>query len=405
MDQGTSPSVGDRIKELRTDRARGQTMSQTQLAAAATCSVDVIRKLEQPSARYTPSIPTLHRIATALDVDIADLFRPARPALAAVGPQSGAVALRRAVVSVDEFVGAEPDVEPLDLDTARRTVGYGWVALWQARTPDTLPAILPAALGRMRATLRQARTDDRAALSDLAAQLYQLAAGTLVHLGYGDAAHFAIREGLRLAGQGDDPLRAASLMRTVAWICVCQGRFAEAHHIATTAAAELAPRGDSPLPVWTLYGTLLLNGAVAASRDQDRPKALVLLDEAREAARRTGHRNDYECEFGPDKVQMHAVDVAIATEDYAAALDEAARMPSQSRLPLLDRVNHLSNAAMAHTRLGHDQLAIEVLQQINHVAPQWLAVRRTAQMVIRELYERATPAPVVDLARTAGLLQ
>jgi transcriptional regulator with XRE-family HTH domain len=321
MSQDTSPSVGDRIKELRTDEARGQTMSQTQLAAAANCSVDVIRKLEQPAARYTPSIPTLHRIATALDVDIADLFRPARPALAAVGPQSGAVALRRAVVSVDEFVGTEPDVEPLDLETARRTVAYSWVALWQARTPDTLPSILPAALGRTRATLRDAPAKDLPALHDLAAQLYQLAASTLVHLGYGDAAHFAIREGLRLAEQGDDPLRVVSLKRTVAWLCVCQGRFAEAHHIATTAAATLAPRDDSPLPVWTLYGTLLLNGAIAASRDQDRPKAMVLLDEARGAAARTGHRNDYECEFGPDKVQMHAVDVAIATEDYADALD------------------------------------------------------------------------------------
>jgi hypothetical protein len=80
-------------------------------------------------------------------------------------------------------------------------------------------------------------------------------------------------------------------------------------------------------------------------------------------------------------------------------------MSTQSRLPLLDRVNHLSNAAMAHTRLGHNQSAIEVLQQINRVAPQWLAVRRTAQMVIRELYDRSTPAPVVELARTAGLLQ
>src|SRR5918998_1185159 len=69
MSEGTVPSVGERIRELRKDEARGQTMSQTALAAAADVSVDVIRKLEQPSANYTPSIPTLQRIATALDVD------------------------------------------------------------------------------------------------------------------------------------------------------------------------------------------------------------------------------------------------------------------------------------------------------------------------------------------------
>lgn len=405
MGHDLSQSVGDRIRELRTDETRGTTMSQNQLAVAANCSVDVIRKLEQRSVPYTPSIPTLHRIATALDVDIADLFRPARPTLAAVGPQSGAVALRRAVISVDDFVGEDPDVEPLDLETARRTVGYAWVALWQARSSDTLPTILPAALSRMRATLREASAEDMPALHDLAAQLYQLAGSTLKNFGFGDAAHYALREGVRFAELGDDPLRVSSLKRTVAWICVCQGRFSEAHQIATTAAAELAPRGDSPLPIWTLYGTLLLNGAIAASRDQDRPKAMVLLDEAREAAARTGHRNDYECEFGPDKVQMHAVDLAIATENYADALKEAAKVPQRARTPLLDRVNHMSNVAMAHTRLGHDGAAIEVLQQIRRAAPQWLAVRRTAQMVIRELYERSTPAPVVDLARAAGLLR
>jgi DNA-binding XRE family transcriptional regulator len=404
MAEDTAPSIGDRIRELRTDETRG-TMSQTQLAAAADVSVEVIRALEQPSRKYNPSIPTLHKIARALDVEIADLFRPSRPTLATVGPQSGAVALRRAVVSVDDLIGDDPDLEPLDLEEARRTVGYAWVALWQARTPDTLPTILPAALARMRATLQEVPSADQAATYDLAAQLYQLASSTLVHLGYPDAAHYAIREGMRLAGQGSDSLRSASLKRTVAWLCIQQGRNREAHHIATTAAAELAPTGNSPLPAWTLYGTLLLNGAIAAARDQDRPKAQVLLDEARDAATRTGHRNDYECEFGPEKVQMHDVDVAIVTENYTDALDEADRMPKRLRLPLLDRVNHLANIALAHTRLGHDGAALEVLTQIEQAAPQWLVVRRTAQMVIRELYDRATPPPLVNLARTAGLLR
>jgi DNA-binding XRE family transcriptional regulator len=404
MAEETSPSVGDRIRELRTDETRG-TMSQTQLAVAADVSVEVIRALEQPSRKYNPSIPTLHKIARALDVDIADLFRPSRPALATVGPQSGAVALRRAVMAVDDLIGDDPDIEPLDLEEARRTVAYAWVAFWQARSTDTLPSILPAALARMRATLREVRSEDRAPAHDLAAQMYQIASCTLGHLDYPDSAHYAIREALRLAELGDDPLRSVSLKRTVAWLCIQQGRNREAHHIATTAAAELAPTGSSPLPAWALYGTLLLNGVIAAARDQDRPKAQVLLDEAREAATRTGHRNDYDCEFGPDKVQMHAVDVAIVTENYTDALDEAARMPSRTQLPLLDRVDHKANAALAHARLGYDEAALDMMLQIKHEAPQWVAVRRTAQMIIRELYDRATPPPLVDLARTAGLLR
>jgi DNA-binding XRE family transcriptional regulator len=396
-------AIGDRIKELRTDSTRGHTMSQTGLAAAAEVSVDVIQRLEQH--RYTPSIPTLQKIARALDVDFSELVSRPRPVLGPVTRRSGAVALRRAVVSVDDLLGEEIDVEPLDIDTARKTVDYAWIAYWQAHTHDMLPTILPDSLARMRATVRAVSADDRAAAHDLAAQLYQLAGCTLVHLGYVDTAHLAVREALRLAEHGYDPLRPHALKQTVAWLCLNQGRYDESHRVATTAAAAIAPQGDAHLPAWTLYGSLLLTGATAAARAQNRPKAQILMQEARHAAAKTGYRNDYETNFGPHQCQMQAVDVDVVTEHYTEALDQAEKMPPQLQLPMAAKARHKADVALSHTRLGHDGEAIEVMKQIKQAAPQWVAGQRMASMIIRELYDRSTPKELVDLAQTAGLLR
>jgi hypothetical protein len=284
-------------------------------------------------------------------------------------------------------------------------VEYGWVAYWQARTHDMLPTILPGALARMRATLREVRSEDRAVAHDLAAQLYQIAGYTLVHLGHTDTAHQAIREALRLAEHGHDPLRPLALHGAMAWLCLNQGRYEESHRVAAAAAAAVAPTGESPLPAWAVYGSLLLTGATAAGRAQDRPKAQVLLEEAREAAGRTGHRNDYESAFGSDQVQMQTVDVAVVTENYVDALDESARMPPRLQLPMAATARHRADRALAHARLGHDGAALDLMLQIQREAPQWVAAQRMAQMIIWELYERSTPPQLIELARSAGLLR
>jgi transcriptional regulator with XRE-family HTH domain len=82
------PTIGERIRELR----RG-IYTQTDLAAAADVSVDVIRKLEQ-GRRHTVSIGTLQRIARALDVDIGRLLGPSRPVSAVGEPPTPAAAIR-----------------------------------------------------------------------------------------------------------------------------------------------------------------------------------------------------------------------------------------------------------------------------------------------------------------------
>ncbi|MGH3587472.1 MAG: helix-turn-helix domain-containing protein, partial [Pseudonocardia sp.] len=131
----------------------------------------------------------------------------------------------------------------------------------------------------------------------------------------------------------------------------------------------------------------------------------VLLDEAAEAATRTGHRNDYEVAFGPDQVLMQTVDVEIVTERYSQALDVARGMPAEMHLPLAARARHLADTAMAHTRLGRFEAATDALWQIKATAPEWLRGQRQTQQIVRELREQGAWQPrLVELARHMGAL-
>jgi transcriptional regulator with XRE-family HTH domain len=398
MDHATGPTIGQRITHLR-----GSRMTQAALAGAAGVSVDLIRKLEQ-GRRHTVSIGSLQRIARALDVDAGDLLTKTQP-LPDPGEHSGAVAIRRALTHVDDLVGDEPDLEPLTLDEAQRAVTLGWGYYWSGRY-DQLGHLLPDAIGQVRATVREVPADQRADARDAAAQVLQLAACVLVHLGYGDIAHLALREALALAADGSDPLRAAALRGSLSWVLLTQGRYAEAHRLATACAASLAPRGDSGLPAWSLYGSLLLGGATAAGRDGDRPLARVLLDEARSAADRTGARNDYETAFGPDQVLMQSVDVEVVTENYGAALQTARKMPPAAALPVAARARHLSDLALAHTRLGRDGAALDVLLAIESLAPDWVRYQTQPRQIVRELRERAgSPPRLTALAQRMGVVR
>lgn len=385
-------TIGERLAQLRA--AAG--MTQTGLAARSGVSIEIIRKLEQ-GQRHTTSIPNLHKLAGALDVDAGALL--SKPAQLPAEDGSGAVAIRRTLTSVDDLVDDQPDTEPLTTDEARAALTYGWGSYWSGRY-DQLGVMLPDAIGRARATLRAVAADDRAEAADLAAQVLQLSACTLVHLGYLDIAHMALREALDHASAGSDPLRVHAIRGSVSWVLLVEGRFLEAGKVAASAAGQLDPNGSSSLPEWTLYGSLLLSSATAAGRAGDRASALALVDEAGVAAEQTGYRNDYELAFGEHQVAMQRVDVETVTENYASALTAAQKLPRNSSLPLAARARHMSDKALAHVRLGHDDVAFQVLDEMADMAPSWAAYQEQPRSIYRELRERAANPPrLVELGR------
>jgi transcriptional regulator with XRE-family HTH domain len=393
--QHAEETVGQRIRRRRGD------MTQAALAAAVGVSPDFISKLERGTKN--PSITTLHEIARALDLPTGVLLdRPHQ--LIGATETSGAVAIRRTITSIGDLTGdADLEGEPLSVADGRRALTLGWGAYWSGQYGQ-LGQILPTAIARARATLRAVPTAEAAQARDVAAQTLGLSAATLVHLGYTDIAHLAIREALDHAAAGADPLRVDALRCTLSWLLLVEGRFPESARLATVTAEAMSPSGGTPIPSWAMYGSLLITAATSTGRAGNRAGALDLVDEASKAAEVTGNRSVYEMAFGPDQVAMQRVDVETVTEHYAAALTAAKLFPQDSSLPLVARARHLSDVALAYTRLGNDGAALDVLETMVRMAPVWARWQEQPKMIVRELQARArTPRRLTELARKIGV--
>jgi hypothetical protein len=167
---------------------------------------------------------------------------------------------------------------------------------------------------------------------------------SLTHLLEPDAAFMAVRRAVDLAGSGDDQLLAVALKGSLSWQLMVSGRFAEAERVAVRTAESIEPIGDVPVQDLSAYGSLLVTAATAAARDHRDAVAEDFLQSAGEVAQRVGFdRVDYETPFGPSQVIMQTVDVGVVTENYPAALEAAARMPTNPGLPLAARCRHLTD--------------------------------------------------------------
>ncbi|MGH3888603.1 MAG: helix-turn-helix domain-containing protein, partial [Pseudonocardiaceae bacterium] len=221
----TGQTIGERLRELRKLAA----LTQYDLAGAADVSVDVIRKLEQ-GRRHTASIATLARLARALGVDLVELLGRPSTAPAAGESQARVVAIRDALTSVDDLLGELDDADAPDLADLARAVVYSWGLYWTGRY-GPLAATLPRLLTEAQAAKHTAATgDDHAA--DLAGQVHQVVANTLVRLGAADLGYVAAREALLLANAAADPLRQATARCTLGSVLMAQGRYVDAERVA-----------------------------------------------------------------------------------------------------------------------------------------------------------------------------
>ncbi|MGH3568830.1 MAG: helix-turn-helix domain-containing protein [Pseudonocardia sp.] len=396
MSDGSDGTIGSRLVRLR-----GTHMTQIGLAAAAGVSVDLIHKLEQ-GVRHSVSIPSLQRLARALDVEVSALLTDPPKRLESPSEHAGVIATRRVLTSVDDLFPSDVPETDVGVGEVQRAVTHAWGAYWAGRYQH-LTKLLPQEITRARSLVAHAPTDDRGVARHAAAQLLQLAACTMTHCDHADAAHIAVRESMQYALAGPDPLLPAALHTTMAWVLLNQGRYDESRRVAMAAASTIQPGGSSPLPQWTLYGSALITAATANARYGDRAEATSLLAEARVAATRTGARNDYEAAFGPDQVLMQTVDVDVVTEHYGAALTVARRMPRDTVLPVAARARHLSDIAVSQIRTDADDHALATLLAMERLAPDWMRFQAHPRQIVAELRERSVAPELRELAERVGL--
>lgn len=392
-------TLGDRIR-----RFRGKALTQRQLSELSGVEISVIQKLEQ-GRRNGAHIATLQKLAKALDVDIADLVGK-RYGMPSQDPEAGVVAIRRALTAVDDLIEDDDPSEPVSIDTASRTVNYAWGAYWGGRY-ELLSTILPPGLSQLRATVHSAQNGDVPTAHELLARMYWVTGCTLVHLGQADPAFMAIRQALDAAQKGNDPLLAATLRGSVAWQLLVQGRYEESHKVALRAAAGVEPVGDVAEDHLAVYGSLVLQGATAAGREQKPGAALDLAAAAGEVADRIGHDTKYyECNFGPSQKVMQEVDINVSSERYPEALKAARLMPNNGiGLTQVSQARHLCDRAAALVRTGQYQKALDALLTAERIGgAEWVRYQTLLRSVVAELrdHDRQTSA-LRALAERAGV--
>lgn len=398
-------TIGERIAFYR--RRRGQ--SQLVLAGLVGRTEDWLSKVENNRIELD-RLSVIRRVAEALDVAIGDLV--GEPTLLEWTADSGVQtvpALRAALMDYRQITpllaGSGIAAEPVSLDALHADVSAVFEAYQASRygyVTGRAPLVLSDALG----AVRSAEQAEKSRALSLLALTYQVAVSVLTKLGETDLAWIASERGLAAAQESGNPVVLGSLFRSVAYALHSTGRFAAGVELVQTAASVLEPHlssrsDDSFLSV---YGTLFLTGAVAASRAEDRPSVTAFLREASESANRVGRdTNAMWTAFGPTNVAIHRMTTALELGDVQVAIDLAPNIDA-SGLPAERQARHAIETARAYTARNRRDDALAVLLGAERVAPEQVRHHAISRQLVLGWLRNSRGPRSVALEQLAGRL-
>ncbi|MFY1653120.1 helix-turn-helix domain-containing protein [Solwaraspora sp. WMMB762] len=411
-----SPTVGDNVGRLR--RLRG--LTQEQLAEAAGLAIETIQKLEQ-NKPGSPRMSTLRAIAAALAVPTSVLVGPRVASSAAgAGTDDDEIAvglLRRALTPARGLSGMTvggvstdpPTVRELQMSIA------GIDRIYHGDDYASALARLPVLIGEARSLVDANSGDQRAAGAGQLAQAYQIAGTALIQLRRFDLAYHALSLALDVADESGDELIAASVVTTMCWLFLRQGRFDEAERLALATADAIEPRFSRTDPTrLAVWGWLMLRGSAAAIRDGRANDAGEMLDAAGAAAVRIGEQLPADVAlrmpvtmgaFCPVTVEMKRVEMSVVAGDPVTALALAGRVPPGSGRATSDNRNrHQLDRAWANAERGDLVEATRILSGLRAVSPTWLRHQRYARDIVTTILTRRRRPVSQELAALADLL-
>ncbi|MGI8306121.1 helix-turn-helix domain-containing protein [Saccharopolyspora hattusasensis] len=386
-------SLGDRIRELR-----GAIYTQQALADRAGLSVVLIRKLEQ-GARQTTSVASLHKIARALDVTLADLLVPV--SIPEHDQDQGVTALRHAV----SLVGVPKDT-PATLQEARFAEIDTWRMYWSGQH-DVAMVKLPQQIRRLESGLAASNETDRPVYLHSLSQVLWAAGRVLTLLRHPDAAYLATQRAISLSAELGDPVMTAAATGSLAWQLIVAGRYAESQDLSLSTAASIEPGKNHTTSQMSVFGSLLLHAGNSHARAGNAVSAKHYLDEAREiAAKVPDGLHSHNTIFGASWIAMQHTDIAISLGEFGDALTASQTMPGgPSVLPLQTQCRHNTDRALLYLKTGSADRSIALLSSISSAAPFWFRNQRLPKSVVGDLlHTPASKSPQLrTLARTLNV--
>lgn len=287
---------------------------------------------------------------------------------------------------------ADDSCSGIDVDSHLHEVAGRLAAIRGAYQHSRYAFAAQALAGLLRELARlEAAGADRQRLAVISAQAHQVAASVLLKGEQPVVAAVAAERSVAAARVWGDEVTIASSMRAVVHTVICGGQPKQAASLAIRSARRLEDRADMDDPAaLSVYGALLLRGAIAAATSEDRDQARQLLDEAARAAGHLGSDANLNWTgFGPANVAAHRVAVAVELGDAGKAVQLASGV-DVSNLALPERkAMLLLDTARALTQWGKWERALNAIREAEQYAPQEVRTRPVAHHLIRDLALRA----------------
>lgn len=402
--------IGRRVAYWRGRRR----MSQQVFADRLGKSKSWVDKVER-GVRRLDKFSVIHDIAEVLEVDPQLLLGRESARLTprpAVG-QDEIGQIRAALERYDQ-VGAffEPPPTVPDLAEVRKAVCHAWLTYQHARgtmLARSLPNLLRQAQVADAAQQRDANgygQESARESAKLLGQVYQIASSALRNLGEHELAWLAADRALSVAQRAQDKLLAGAATFRVGMALLALGRARSALEINVSVANSLVPSfgGGDDHDEWSVYGMLLLQGAMAAARLGDSATVNDLLGAAEEAAGVVGDgRNCYWSCFNPTNVLLHraAASVEMGEGRAAVATYEKVGRDRLSALVPERRVHYLLDLARGWSQVGDVHRAGQMLLEGHRLAPTELGSRPVVRDILGDVLRRTNGDPPPALSELA----
>ncbi|MFI7096729.1 helix-turn-helix domain-containing protein [Streptomyces lydicus] len=395
---------GRRVKKLREERE----LTQLQFAALLEKTGSWVSQVErgiQPVTR----IDTMQAIADALNVPVSRLSptAPLSPApteppqpVSYVNDLDGAAQLISGHPALGTLLGTDTTGGPVSLEALRADVDEVWElthADEYAAVSESLEALLPA----LERAVRIVDEEDRSEAYALLARTYQALAAAFVRQNKSSAAWVAADRAISAAERSGDALSVCASIFRMVQAFIRQKEPGQAAHAARTATVALSARDDLGPKGLSVLGALHLTLALVSARSGERAEAKEEIQKAREIAARIGEdRNDFNLEFGPTNVEIHAVSIAVELGDAGEALDIGLSINAEG-LSLERQGRLLMDLGRAYTQRRRIPEATELFLRAESLTPEMVRTHGASRAAIKDLVLMSGNKPTSDLAELA----
>ncbi|MGH3865093.1 MAG: helix-turn-helix domain-containing protein [Pseudonocardiaceae bacterium] len=386
-------TVGERVAFYR--RRKG--ITQEVLAGLLGRSVEWLAQFER-GVRELDRLSTIVAVAGALGVEPAKLLpaaftarrRELRDVVIGTAPDSVA-AIKTAMFRYNGSarVLGVPDRPPVGYAELAVRINEAF-ACFQAERWSRLGPLLPDLIADAWQAAHTSTGEPQHRAFGQLSLVWRATSGMLDRIGEKDLPWIAAERGMATAERSEDGLLVALASWRLSVTLRHNGHLQESIDVPAMTAGALRPQlAQSPQHA-SMYGALMLKGAVGAATVGDHVAVRDFLQECDRAAALTGDRNDFWTVFGPANVAIHRVWLATEMGDPIDALRLAVHVDETALPPELAerRASHLITVAWSHYLRRHDDDALSALSAARAVAPEQLMFTHRVHDMLRQMLRR-----------------